>query len=190
MLSDTLKDIRRKNYLNQTQFANRIGVTQSAVSQWENGLTRPNSEQLRAISDSFGISIDDLLQDGFIPITKSSVPIIGQIACGQPITAQQNIDGYADLPDGVSADFALKCVGDSMEPTFEHGDLVLIKQTPDVSNGQIAAVGIDGEATLKRIYRQNETIMCVSENPAYAPMVFPAQDVTIYGLAVGYVRLW
>ena len=61
MLSDSIKDIRRKNYLNQTAFANRIGVTQSAVSQWENGLTRPNSEQLSAISQAFGISIDDLL---------------------------------------------------------------------------------------------------------------------------------
>ena len=61
MLSDSIKDIRRKNYLNQTAFANRIGVTQSAVSQWENGLTRPNSEQLQAISQAFGISIDDLL---------------------------------------------------------------------------------------------------------------------------------
>ena len=61
MLADTLKDIRRKNYLNQTEFANRIGVTQSAISQWEHGLTRPNSDQLKAISLAFGISIDTLL---------------------------------------------------------------------------------------------------------------------------------
>ena len=61
MLSDTLKQLRKKNYLNQSEFAKRIGVTQSAVSQWENDLTRPNSYQLQAISDAFGISIDDLL---------------------------------------------------------------------------------------------------------------------------------
>ena len=61
MLSDVLKDIRRKNYLNQTAFANKIGVTQSAVSQWENGLTRPNSDQLKAISSVFGVSVDDIL---------------------------------------------------------------------------------------------------------------------------------
>ena len=62
MLSETIKDIRRRNFLNQTQFANKIGVTQGTVSQWENGLTRPNSEQLRSISDAFKISVDDLLR--------------------------------------------------------------------------------------------------------------------------------
>ena len=62
MLSDTIKDIRKHNFLNQTAFANKIGVTQGAVSQWENGLTRPNSEQLQAISKAFNISVDDLLQ--------------------------------------------------------------------------------------------------------------------------------
>ena len=61
MLAEKIRDIRRKHYLNQTAFANKIGVTQSAVSQWENGLTRPNSDQLRAISETFNISIDELL---------------------------------------------------------------------------------------------------------------------------------
>ena len=126
----------------------------------------------------------------FVRITKSSVPIVGEIACGRPITAEQNVEGYADLPDGCHADFALRCKGDSMEPTFEQGDLVLIRQTPDFQNGQIAAIGIEGEATLKHIYQQGDQIICVSENHAYTPQTFPAQDVTVYGLAVGYVRMW
>ena len=62
MLSDTIKELRRKNYLNQTAFANKIGVTQSAVSQWEHDLTKPNSEQLKMISTVFNISVDDLLR--------------------------------------------------------------------------------------------------------------------------------
>ena len=62
MLADTIKDIRRRNYMNQSQFANKIGVTQGTISQWENNLTRPNSEQLRSISSAFNISIDDLLR--------------------------------------------------------------------------------------------------------------------------------
>ena len=62
MLSETIKEIRRRNFLNQTQFANKIGVTQGSVSQWENGLTRPNSDQLRSISAAFSISVDDLLR--------------------------------------------------------------------------------------------------------------------------------
>lgn len=63
MLSTIIKDIRKKNYLNQTAFADRIGVTQGAVSQWECGLTRPNTDQLKAISMEFGVSIDYLLAD-------------------------------------------------------------------------------------------------------------------------------
>ena len=62
MLADTIKDIRRRNYMNQSQFANKIGITQGTISQWENNLTRPNSEQLRSISSAFNISIDDLLR--------------------------------------------------------------------------------------------------------------------------------
>ena len=62
MLSETIKDIRRRNYLTQAQFAIKIGVTQGTVSQWENGITRPNSDQLRSISNVFNISVDDLLR--------------------------------------------------------------------------------------------------------------------------------
>lgn len=75
MLPDTIKDIRRKNYLNQTAFAKRIGVTQGAVSQWECGLTRPNMDQLKAISLEFGISIDDLLAGESSSTVTSSAPI-------------------------------------------------------------------------------------------------------------------
>ena len=75
MLSDVIKDIRKKNYLNQTAFANRIGVTQSAVSQWEHDLTRPNSDQLKSISEAFGVSIDDLLsEDPVKEQTSDKVP--------------------------------------------------------------------------------------------------------------------
>jgi repressor LexA len=124
-------------------------------------------------------------------MVKDAVPIIGEIACGQPITAEQNIDGFADLPDGVTADFALRCSGDSMTPTFQPGDLVLIRQQPEVAPGQIAAVGIDGEATLKRFYKHGDSVVLVADNPAYPPQVYPAgHDVRIYGLAVGFVRVW
>jgi len=74
MLSDTIKDIRRRNFLNQTQFANKIGVTQGTVSQWENGLTRPNSDQLRSISEAFNVSIDDLLRGEAASFPPSGAP--------------------------------------------------------------------------------------------------------------------
>jgi repressor LexA len=122
-------------------------------------------------------------------MVKNAVPVVGVIACGTPITADENIEGFADLPDGVSADFALRCKGDSMTPTLLDGDLVLIRQQPEVENGQIAAVGIDGEATLKHFYRTAGGILLVSDNPKFAPMAYPAESAPIvYGKAVGFVR--
>ena len=74
MIADNIKLIRKRNYLNQTAFANKIGVTQGTVSQWENGLTRPNSDQLKSISTTFNISIDDLLYGEEVKETAPGLP--------------------------------------------------------------------------------------------------------------------
>ena len=192
MISDVIKDIRRRSYLSQAAFAQRIGVTQGTISQWENGLTRPNLDQLKSISAIFGVSVDSLLNNArTISLQRRAVPILGNIACGERITPDTNPDGYADLPEGVRADFALRCNGDSMTPTLIDGDLVLIRQQPEVEAGQIAAVNIAGETTLKRVYIQEGGIMLVADNPAYRPIIAPADDqITIHGLAVGYIRLF
>lgn len=196
MIGENIKYFRKLKGYSQEQLARKLGITQGSVSLWEKGKNGPDTKTAVKLAQIFGISIDQLFADeprrelDAIRITRNAIPVIGEIACGQPITAEQNIEGYADLPDGVHADFALRCKGDSMEPTFMHGDLVLIRQTPDFQPGQIVAVGIEGEATLKHVYRQGDQIICVSENPAYAPQTFPARDVTIYGLAVGYTRLF
>lgn len=195
MIADTIKDIRKKNFLNQTQFANRIGVTHGSVSQWENGLTRPNSEQLKAISLAFNISIDELLEKETtaIPIRRNSLPILGSIACGQRITPDTTPEGYADIPDGIHADFALRCKGDSMEPTLRDGDLVLIRQQPEVEPGQIAAVNINNETTLKHVYPQENGILLIADNPQYQPVFVPFEsydEILIHGIAVGYTRLF
>ena len=78
-----------------------------------------------------------------------------------------------------------------MSPLFEDGDLVLIRQQPEVEDGQIAAIGIDGEATLKHVYKNGGGVLLCANNPKYAPITAnPEEDVKIYGLAVGYVRLF
>lgn len=190
-----IASIRRERGYSQDQLAELALLHRVTLAKYESGGVEPGALALSRIADALNVSTDELLcrtekLPPFISIMKTSVPIVGEIACGKPITAEQNTEGYADLPDGVTADFALKCKGDSMSPTFEQNDLVLIRQTPDVNDGQIAAVGIDDSATLKRVYRQNESVVCVSDNPAYPPQIFPAEQVTIYGLAVGFVRLW
>ena len=190
-----IAEVRRERGLNQDELAELAMLHRVTLAKYETGAVEPGAFALSRIADALNVSTDELLcrtdkLPPFIQIAKGTVPIIGEIACGTPITAEQNIEGFADLPDGVNADFALRCKGDSMSPTFEQNDLVLIRHQPEVQNGQIAAVGIEGCATLKRIYRQEGKVICVSENPAYPPQIFAGADVTIYGLAVGYVRLW
>ena len=191
-----IAELRRERGYNQDQLAEMAMINRVTLARYETGVIEPGVLALGRIADALGVTTDELLcrtpkLPPFITMVKDAVPIVGEIACGQPITAQQNIEGYAELPDGVSADFALKCKGDSMTPTFQPGDLVLVRQQPTVDNGQIAAVGIDGEATLKRFYKSADGVVLVADNPAFPPQVYPAgSDVQIYGLAVGFVRVW
>lgn len=191
-----IAELRRERGYNQDQLSEMAMLNRVTLARYETGVIEPGALALGRIADALGVTTDELMcrtpkTPPFIGIVKNAVPIIGEIACGEPITAQQNIEGHAELPDGVAADFALKCKGDSMTPTFQPGDLVLVRQQPEVEPGQIAAVGIDGEATLKRFYTQGENILLVADNPAYPPQVYPSgSDVRIYGLAVGFVRVW
>jgi len=154
---------------------------------------------IQKLSDHFGIpksAIIDEVQSSLYMVKNivalpkmKKVPLVGTIACGTPITAEQNIEEYVDMPGNINADFALRCDGDSMigARIFE-GDIVYIHQQPTVANGQIAAVLIDNEATLKRVYyREGESLMLVAENPAYRPLMFTGEEmseVRIIGLAV------
>lgn len=129
-----------------------------------------------------------------LPLPKTrKVPMLGTIACGEPILATENIDTYVDVPEDVRCDFTLRCKGDSMiGARIYDGDIVYIREQPDVENGEIAAVLIDGsetEATLKRVYKSEGQIMLMPENSAYQPMVYTGADmvrVRILGKAVAF----
>ena len=129
----------------------------------------------------------------FIPMPKmKKVPLIGAIACGDPITALQNREGDVDVPEDVRCDFALKCHGDSMVGAGIHdGDVVYIHIQPEVENGEIAAVRIGDEATLKRVYYSGDTLTLMPANAAYAPLVYTGEtlnEVKIEGRAVGWTH--
>ena len=191
-----IAELRRERGYNQDELAEMAMLNRVTLARYETGVIEPGALAVGRLADALGVSTDEILcrtakLPPFISIVKNAVPIVGEIACGQPITAENNVEGYAELPDGVSADFALKCKGDSMAPTFQPGDLVLIRQQPEVQPGQIAAVGVGGEATLKRFYKTDDGVVLVADNPAYPPQLYPAgSDVVIYGLATGFVRVW
>lgn len=130
---------------------------------------------------------------GFEPMPKmKKIPLVGSIACGTPILAQQNIEKIVDVPENIRCDFSLTCHGDSMEGAGIHDrDVVYIRIQPEVENGEIAAVRIGEEATLKRVYYQNGTLTLMPANAAYAPMVYTGpelNDVQIEGKAVGWTH--
>lgn len=189
--------------------ASEIGVAKSTISRYEKGsIEKVKLPVIEAIARVLGVnpswiigkSEEKFLRNEFslpsnvIPMPKpGQVPLIGQIACGTPITAEQAIEDYVDLPAHIRADFALTCKGDSMIGAGVHdGDMVYIRQQPEVSNGQIAAVIVDeGEATLKRFYHDGSTVSLVAENPTIAPLVFSGEDVSrlrVIGLAVAFTH--
>lgn len=131
---------------------------------------------------------------GINPIPKTyKRPRLGTIARGEPILAEENIEAYDDIPDNIKCDFTLICKGDSMvNARINDGDIVYIKQQSQVDNGEIAAVLIDNEATLKRVYIYEDKVVLQPENTKYPPFVYTKEDmnnIRILGKAEGFTSL-
>ncbi len=136
---------------------------------------------------------EEALPPGCLPIRTREVPLLGAIACGSPILAAENIHDHISIPEDIRADFALQCRGSSMlgaRVQIHDGDIVYIRQQEDVDNGTIAAVLIEDEATLKRVYKQPDKLILQPENPDFEPIVYIGQElerVRILGKAVAFV---
>ena len=195
--------MRESKGISMRQAAADLGMPYTTYVNYEKGAREPNSETLILLADYFGTSIDYMLgkplpasnyislSDNVIPMPKMhSVPLIGTIACGEPILAAENIEAQVAMPEHVFADFALRCKGDSMTGArILDGDIVYIHQQPTVNNGEIAAVLIDDEATLKRVYLSPGQIVLSPANPAYQPFVYSGEamnQVRILGKAVAF----
>lgn len=131
----------------------------------------------------------DNMPDRVLPLPRTKkVPRLGAIACGEPILAEENIEGFDYVPEDISCDFSLVCKGDSMiNARVLDGDIVYIRQQPTVENGEIAAVLVDNEATLKRVYFNGDTIILQPENTTYQPIVYTGEklnEIKILGKAV------
>lgn len=128
--------------------------------------------------------------DSILPVTRRRVPLLGAIAAGQPIYAEETLDDV-ECDGAPACDFALRVKGDSMVGArILDGDLVFIRRQDDVEDGQIAAVIVDGEATLKRVYHVKNGLQLLSENPKFPPMMFTLDEygsIRILGRAVGFV---
>ena len=194
--------LRIQHGMTQEELGAKIGVKKSAIYKYENGivvnLKRSTIAKLASVLDvspSWLMSMGDdsePIPPGFEPLPELvPVPVVGRIACGTPILAEQNIEGTICIPARWRADFILVCDGDSMEPKIHKGDLVAIRKQPEVENGEIAAVRIGEEATLKRVFRHDKFLELRAENPEFQSLIYAGEDmedVTIEGKAMGLCR--
>ena len=200
---ERIKEARKMRGMTQTELAEKIGMKFSAIHKYENGLVvNLKRETIAALANALEVSpawlmcMDDtpILPSNVIPMpVMRKIPLVGSIACGTPILAEENLDGSIEAPDHVHADFALRCKGDSMiNARIFDGDIVYIRQQESVEHGEIAAVLVGDEATLKRVYMYDDCISLEAENPQYKPMVYRGEEmnhVRILGKAVAFTSV-
>lgn len=203
-LKDLIREQRARTGKTLEQIGKEIGVAKATVQRWESGEIKDmRRDKLVALARALETTPAYLMgweeapeQDRapvqyLDPLPKMhKIPLIGTIACGEPLLAVENIEGEVDVPEHIRADFALRCKGDSMiNARIFDGDIVYIRQQPAVENGQIAAVLIGDEATLKRVRLFDDHISLEPENPMYRPIVYWNGDmasIRILGLAVAF----
>lgn len=190
-----VKELRLEHHLTQSEFGKICGVTDKAVSTWENGTAEPRMGSLQRMADYFGLTISDLLQDpedhlpanAILPSARS-LPIIGTICAGDGIVCEDDFQGHFIIDLEVSADYCLRVHGDSMvgADIFD-GDIVFIKRATEFVSGKIYAVefNMTKEASLKKVDRDGNSIVLTPCNPEYNVVVTDLSEIRIVGSLVG-----
>lgn len=203
-MAQRIKDLRVSQNLTLEQVANEVGVGKSTVRKWETGMiANMRRDKIASLAKALHTTpaylmgwIDEphreITVDNLFRIETRKFPLVGNIACGEPILANEEIDLYVEAGADIRADFCLKAKGDSMiGARIYDGDIVFIRKQPMVEDGEIAAVLIDDEATLKRVYydKENNVLQLFAENPQYKTMRFSGEEldhIRIIGKAVAF----
>jgi len=208
IFKERLTEALQARHMRAAELARRTGLSKARISQYVNGKFVPKPEALLDIAEVLGVSelwllgkTDDMTPapsltipcpENLSPLRLRRYPVLGEIACGLPILAVEDTEGAYVTAADTTADFCLTAKGDSMiGARIFDGDEVFIQQTDVVENGEIAAVVVEGEATLKRVYYypEEQKLVLHPENPAYEPLVFTGPDletVHILGRAVAF----
>lgn len=198
MANNLKKQLKRKG-ISQTMMARDLNIPEMTVSNWVKGKTYPRPDKIQLMADYFGITRTQLTEEApsnLTPLAPQTIPIpvLGTIACGEPILAEENVTEYIyESPDHPPSGklFYLKAKGTSMEPTIPDGSYVLVREQPEVENGAIAAVLVNGdtEATLKRIKRQGDMVILMPDNPNYSPFIItPDNPARVIGQAIQFTQ--
>lgn len=202
VFSRNLRALMQRFGKSRNQVCDDLGFKYTTFNDWYNGNKYPRIDKIEMLADYFHVLKSDLIEDktnlpsNATPLEFAHlkrIPILGRIAAGTPIYAEENIEGYTytDL-NGGSEYFGLRVHGDSMDAARIHdGDVVIVRRQETVENGQIAAVLIDSEeATLKRVKIFDDHIVLEPENPMYKPLVFWGEEmnnVRILGKATHFI---
>lgn len=187
-LGQKLKSIRTDNNLTMEELRNLLNrkydlnISKSMISRWENEKSEPLNTYLSAYAKEFDLDLNELLGINIsldkIPRIKMikkfvNVPILGEIACGQPMFCEENFEGIFQIDEDLDKpDFCLIARGDSMIDAGIHdGDIAFMRKTPIVENGKIAAVYYDEDVTLKRYYSKGNQVILQPENKFYSPII-------------------
>ena len=191
-------------------FAKKCATSHTTIDNIEKGVdfrtgkpTQVKMSTLQKIASACGVSLAFIVGDnaendmplpyGIFPIARRRFPLVGEIACGEPLIANREHETYVEASADIHADFCLRAKGDSMiGARILDGDIVFIKEQPMVNNGEIAAVIIDNEATLKRVfyYPERQKLVLNPENPGYEPLVYVGEElnqIRILGKAVCFM---
>lgn len=202
---EKLRTARKKKKLTQKELASKIGAAHNSISNWENDQNKPDPDTIQELCWVLDVTPNYFFSNektnwetglahfpNIRPIETKKIPLLGKIACGKPTFAEEQFETFIDASADLQADFCLQAKGDSMINARIHdGDIVFVRQQPEVENGQIAAVIINDEATLKRVsyFPEKSMLILKPENPAYEDLVYigsELEDVHILGKAVAF----
>lgn len=195
MYGKRLRQLRNIEGWTQEEVAEKIGVSKQTYSHYENEKRKPSLDMIQKLADVYEVNLDtvfgqEIKEETALYSTSNikfkNLPIVGQVSCGNGVLAYEEIEGYEDVPASWlngGEYFFLRAKGDSMiNARIQEGDLLLIRQQDEVENGEIAAVLIDGDAVLKRVYKTGDMVILQPENPNYEPIVLTKdKDIKIIG---------
>lgn len=186
-IGDYIKKLRTDKGYSQEQLGKLVGVQRAAVQKWECGKVQNlKRETIKKLADIFNVPASSFIsEEGLIDIPAATtgvmIPVLGYVRAGVPMAAVENIVDYEEISKDDAAKgehFGLVVKGDSMEPRFADGDVVIVRKQETVENGEIAVVLVNGDdATVKKFYRSDNGIKLVSTNPTYDPFFFTPDEV-------------
>ena len=184
-----LKSLRTARSLTQDELSKQLKISSSTIGMYEKGAREPDFETLELIADFFNVDIDYLLgrtaKTTYIPSAPTrkgvAINVYGRVAAGIPLEMIEDIIDTEEITEEMARTgefFGLQIHGDSMEPKFSEGDVVIVRQQDDAESGEIVIATVNGsDATCKRLRKYRDGIELISNNPAYNPMFYSNEDI-------------